>query len=112
MKALFSADVDVKTLPSCGKWYLTEYAPSQRLVFKRNPYYWEKDENGNSIPYMEQMVFQIVGDMNTDYLLFKQEKTESYLATPENVSDVVEKSKGQLHCVQCRGKHGGAILEF
>ncbi|MBD5409713.1 MAG: ABC transporter substrate-binding protein [Treponema sp.] len=112
VKALFSADVDVKTLPSCGKWYLTEYAPSQRLVFKRNPYYWEKDENGNSIPYMEQMVFQIVGDMNTDYLLFKQEKTESYLATPENVSDVVENQKDNYTAFNAEGSMGAQFWSF
>ena len=50
VKNLFSVDCDVRTIPSCGKWYLTEYTTAQRLVFRRNPNYWEKDGNGTSVP--------------------------------------------------------------
>ncbi|MBQ1972159.1 MAG: ABC transporter substrate-binding protein, partial [Treponema sp.] len=37
VKNLFPANVNPKELPSCGQWYITEYTPGQRLVFKRNP---------------------------------------------------------------------------
>lgn len=90
VKALFASNIDPATIPSCGKWYISEYIPGLRLTATRNPYYWEKDKAGVSIPYPKKQVFSIVGDVNTDYLLFKQGKTESFSPSPENLSDVVK----------------------
>lgn len=112
VKNLFSADCNPKSLPSCGKWYIAEYTPAQRLVFKHNPYYWEKDENGVSIPYYDQMVCQIVGDMNTDYLLFKQGKTETYAPRPEEVSDVVDQQKDDYTVFNADGSMGAQMWSF
>ena len=50
LKKIFSISADPKTIPSMGKYYLVEYTSGQRLVYKKNPYYWEKDENGAVIP--------------------------------------------------------------
>lgn len=92
VKELFSIAEDPKNLPSCGKFFLTEYVPGQRIVYERNPDYWEKDENGNSIVYPEKMICQIASDSNTNFLLFKQNKIESYSPTPEQLEDLVQKS--------------------
>lgn len=112
VKNLFSCDCDPKTIPSCGQFYITEYTPGQRLVFKKNPYYWEKDQNGNSIPYYETMVYQIVGDMNTDYLLFKQGKTECFLPRPEEVSDVIDQQKDEYTVFNSEGSMNAMMWSF
>ena len=65
VKDLFNASGDPKEIPSCGKWQFAEYKPAQRIVYRRNPNYWEKDSNGKTIPYQETMICQIVGDQNT-----------------------------------------------
>jgi peptide/nickel transport system substrate-binding protein len=57
---LFSVASDPKLIPSMGQWFLVEYVPSQRLVFKRNPHYWNKDSAGLSIPYIEENIVQIL----------------------------------------------------
>lgn len=87
---LFSIDCDVKNIPSCGKFFISEYVPGQRICFERNPDYWEKDEDGVSIPYFEKMVCRIIGDQNTDFLLFKEGKTETYSPRPEELAEVVD----------------------
>ena len=112
VKNLFSIDVDPKTIPSCGKFYISEYIPARRLVFTRNPYYWDKDENGASIPYYEQLVCQIVGDQNTDYLLFKQGQTENYSPRPEEVSEVVENQKDDYTVFNAEGSMGASMWSF
>lgn len=112
VKNLFSADADVKSIPSCGKWYITEYTPAQRLVLKRNPHYWEKDENGTNIPYYDEKVFQIVGDQNTDYLLFRQGKTELYSVRPEELYDVVENQKDDYTVFNAEGSLGSQLWSF
>ena len=93
VKNLFSADCNPASIPSCGMWHIAEYSPAQRIVFTRNPHYWQKDEAGISIPYRERKVFQIVGDKNTDFLLFKQGKIESYAPRPEEIGAVVDNQK-------------------
>ena len=112
VKNLFSADCNPKTIPSCGKWYLAEYTPAQRLVFKRNPYYWNKDENGTSIPYYEKMIYQIVGDMNTNYLLFKEGKSETFVPRPEEVYDVIENQKNDYTVYNAEGSSSAQMWSF
>lgn len=112
VKNLFSIDCDPKSLPSCGKFYITEYIPGRRLIFTRNPYYWEKDNNGVSIPYYEQLVCQIIGDQNTDYLLFKQGQTEVYSPRPEEVSDVIENQKEDYTVFNAEGSMGSSFWSF
>ncbi|MCQ2591367.1 MAG: ABC transporter substrate-binding protein [Treponema sp.] len=112
VKNLFSIDVDPKTIPSCGKFYITEYIPARRLVFTRNPNYWEKDENGVSIPYYEQMICQIIGDQNTDYLLFKQGQTETFSPRPEEFSEVVENQKDDYTVYNAEGSMGASMWSF
>lgn len=89
IKKIFSIDMDPTELPSMGRWFVSEYSPAQRLVFSRNPDYWEKDNNGVSYPYYEKEILQIVGDMNTAYLLFNQGKQDSCSPQPENLDDVI-----------------------
>ena len=97
VKDLFNASCDVKTIPSMGRFYIWEYIPGQRIVYKKNPYYWEKDSSGNTTTYVETKIFQIVGSPQTEYLLFKQGKMETYSPTPEEVDAVVKGQEG--YCV-------------
>lgn len=112
VKNLFSADVDVKSIPSCGKWYITEYTPSQRLVCKRNPYYWEKDKNGERKPYYDELVFRVVGDQNTEYLLFRQGKTELYSVRAEQLYDMLENRKKNYVVFSAEGSLSSPFWSF
>lgn len=109
VKNIFASNVDVKTIPSCGKWYISEYTPAQRLVASRNQNYWEKDLNNVSIPYPKEQIFHIVGDVNTEYLLFKQGKIESFTPTPENISDVIAQSNNDYGTKTNVNKNGYSV---
>jgi peptide/nickel transport system substrate-binding protein len=87
---LYSVETDPKTIPSVGEWFLTEYTPGQRLVFKRNSDHWEKDVNGVSVPYPEEQIVQIIPDTNTEKLLFQQGKMESYGVRPEDLDEILK----------------------
>ena len=96
VKKLFTVATDPKELPSCGPYFLTEYIPGQRLVYKRNPDFWDKDANGENHYYPEERISQIVGDRNTIYMMFKQGSFEAYSPTPEQMEDVVGNANNQL----------------
>jgi peptide/nickel transport system substrate-binding protein len=88
---LFSVDGDPRRIPSMGEWFLVEYTPGQRLVYKRNPNYWKRDQNGLSLPYIEEQIVRIIPDENTKFLLFKEGQIESYTARPEDLDELINK---------------------
>ena len=112
VKDLFNASGDPKEIPSCGKWQFAEYKPAQRIVYRRNPNYWEKDSNGKTISYQETMICQIVGDQNTSYLLFKQGKLESYGPRPEEVDEVVNSQKNGYTVYRADGSFSSPFWSF
>jgi len=109
---LFNVSCDVKTIPSCGQWFLTEYTPGQRVVYERNPNYWRKDDKNVSIPHIEKQIFQIVGDENTDYLLFKKGQTEAYGPKPEQLDEVIANAKKAYTVYNAEGSYGASFWSF
>lgn len=112
VKDIFNASGDPREVPSCGKWLFSEYRPAQRIVYKKNPDYWEKDESGNTLPYPETYIMNIVGDQNTDYLLFKQGKLESYVPRPEEVDELVNLQKNEYTVYRADGSFSAPMWTF
>ncbi|WP_246157068.1 ABC transporter substrate-binding protein [Oceanispirochaeta crateris] len=89
IKDILTIDTDVKTLPSGGPHFLVEYTPGVRLVYEKNSDYWDKDEQGTTIPYIEKTIAKVVPDMNTSYLLFKNGETDSFSIRAEDLEELV-----------------------
>ncbi|UIE35987.1 ABC transporter substrate-binding protein [Leptodesmis sichuanensis] len=60
-----------KDLVVNGPYTLESYTPGQRYVFRRNPYYWRKDKQGQQLPHIERLVMQIVESTDTQLLRFR-----------------------------------------
>ena len=70
-------DTDVtKIVGSAGRTFSHSYVPGQRMVYKRNPNYWKKAENGDQLPYLDRLVTLIVPDFNTTTLKFLSGETD------------------------------------
>ena len=46
-------------LPTLQPWYNSTYPPSDRFIFKRNPYYHRIDRNGRQLPYIDSVAINI-----------------------------------------------------
>lgn len=112
VKSICSVDINPKELPSIGRYYLAEYSPGQRLVYKRNPHHWEKDINDVSVVYPEEMVVNIVSDRNTEFLLFSEGKLEGYSPRPEELTEVIEKSGKDYTVFNGGGSLGSGLWSF
>ena len=55
-------------LAAIGPFMLKSYEPGQRMVFERNPRYWKKDAAGLQLPYLDQVVLEVVPDQNAELL--------------------------------------------
>ncbi|MDR0494704.1 MAG: ABC transporter substrate-binding protein, partial [Treponema sp.] len=95
-----------------GEWFLVEYSSAQRLVYKRNSDYWNKDINGVTVPYVEEMIIRIIPDENTQLLLFRNGVTESYRLRPEDLDGLVNKTDGSYTVFNSEGALGASFWTF
>ncbi len=72
-----------KDLVSNGMFVLDTYTPGERLVFKKNPYYWRKDRQGEQQPYIEKYIWQIVESTDTALVQFRSGGLDSYSVSPD-----------------------------
>jgi len=112
VRNLFSVAVDPQTIPSMGEWFLVEYTPSQRLVYKRNTDYWRKDANGVTLPYIEEMILRIIPEENTKLLMFKNGDVESYNLRPEDVDGLINKGDGSYTVFNSEGSLSASFWTF
>lgn len=54
-----------------GAFKLKDYVPAQRIVFERNPDYYEINLKGEKLPYLDKVIYLIVGDLNNEILKFE-----------------------------------------
>jgi peptide/nickel transport system substrate-binding protein len=55
-------------LAGLGPFQLSSYEPGQRLVYTRNPNYWLKAEDGTMLPYLDELILEIIPDQNAELL--------------------------------------------
>ncbi len=76
-------NIKPQDLVSNGIFTLDSYTPGERLVFKKNPYYWRKDQSGKQQPYIEKFIWQIVESTDTSLVQFRSGGLDSYGVTPD-----------------------------
>jgi peptide/nickel transport system substrate-binding protein len=57
-------------MPTLSAWAPEEWIHGQRVVYKRNPYYWKVDTAGNQLPYADELVLQVIPDQQVVLLKF------------------------------------------
>ncbi|MBE9007905.1 ABC transporter substrate-binding protein [Fortiea sp. LEGE XX443] len=84
--AKWGVDTPAEEIIVNGTYKLERYDTSQRVVFQRNPYYWRKDSQGQSQPYIERLVWQIVENTDTSLLQFRSGGLDTVGITPDYFS--------------------------
>ncbi len=88
----YNASTPPESLVTSGPWKLKAYAPGEKTVLTRNPYWFGVDPQGHRLPYLDELVFLIVPDQNTAALKFQageidaidNVKPEDYKSYEEN----------------------------
>ncbi len=87
-KGTFSTELSIKTPPDqmvgTGPFLLESYLSSQKVIFRRNPYYWKTDSAGNRLPYLDKVIYLIVADQNAELLKFKRGEVDFLSAKGED----------------------------
>ena len=78
----FTSTWDIDTDPSevigTGPFTIGSYVPGERVVLQRNPNYWLKDDEGNSLPYLDEVVQIIVPDFDAELTSFLNGESDTY----------------------------------
>jgi peptide/nickel transport system substrate-binding protein len=60
----------VENIVGLGPFVLERYLPGQRVVLGRNPHYWKKGPNGEKLPFLDGIIFEILQDSNARMFKF------------------------------------------
>lgn len=74
---------DPKEIIGNGPYRMESYTPSQRVIFRRNPYYWRYDAQGNSLPYIDRIVLQIIESTDNQLVSFRSAGLDNLEVAPE-----------------------------
>ena len=88
----FNETWDITTDPAeiigTGPFTIESYVPGERLVLKRNPNYWLKDADGNSLPYLDRIVQVIVADLEAELEKFLAGESDTHGVLGEELADL------------------------
>lgn len=109
----WGTDTDPTKVVVSGPFKLESYTPSQRLVFRRNPNYWRKDGQGNSQPYIEKYIWQIVESPDTSLVQFRSGGLDIVSASSDNFSLLKrEEDRGNFTIYNGGPAYGTSFITF
>jgi len=82
----WGTDTPVEKIVVNGAYQLERYNTTQRVIFKRNPYYWKTNEQGDRLPYIDRIIWQIVESTDTSFLQFRSGSLDLVSVSPEYFS--------------------------
>jgi len=75
-ESFLSTTTPAKDFVISGAFKLKEYVAAQRIVFVRNPNYYEINLKGEKLPYLDKLIYLIVGDLNNETLKFEAKELD------------------------------------
>ncbi|MBP5972804.1 ABC transporter substrate-binding protein [Brasilonema sp. CT11] len=95
-----------------GPYKVERYDTSQRIIFRRNPYYWRKDAQGNAQPYIERVIWQIVESTDSALLQFRSGGLDSVAVGPDYFSLLKKQEKQGNFTIYNGGPGAGTNFIF
>ncbi|WP_408032042.1 ABC transporter substrate-binding protein [Tenacibaculum xiamenense] len=87
-----------------GPFYFKLWVENTKLVFRKNKNYFEKDEQGNKLPYLEAVAITFLPDKQSEFLQFVQGNIDFMKSLDASYKDDVLNTDGSL-----KEKYAGKI---
>ena len=88
----FNSTWDINTDPAevigTGPFTIEDYFHGERVVMRRNPDYWLKDDAGNGLPYLDRIVQIIVPDLGAELDRFLTGEADVHGVLGEELADL------------------------
>ena len=110
----FASTWDIDTDPAevigTGPFTIGSYVPGERVALRRNPDYWLKDDEGNSLPYLDEIVHVIVPDLEAELALFLAGESDSHGVLGEELAELEPLQEGGNFTIYRRGPAFGTTF--
>ena len=111
--SVWNIQTDPSEIIGTGPFTIERYTPGDRVVLSRNQNYWLKDGAGNSLPYLERVVYLIVPDTETELAKFKAGETDIHGVQGEEFSELESLQEEGNFTIHRRGPGlGSTFLAF
>ena len=115
-KPLFLSTWNTNTQPqkiiSNGPFKLANYIPSQRIILEKNPFYWRNDSAGNSLPYIDKLIIQIIPSTDNQLIRFRSGELDSIGVDPEAFQLLKREEERGKYKIYNRGTLGYRFVGF
>ena len=81
-------DTDPAEIIGTGPFTIESYEPGERVVLARNPNYWLTDDEGNRLPYLDEIVHVIVADLEAELDKFLAGESDSHGVLGEEYAEL------------------------
>ncbi len=113
-ESVFNAFLNPNTPPneiiSNGAFRLKEYVAAQRVIFERNPNYYKINLKNQKLPYLDKLVYLIVGDTNNEILKFEAKEIDILSIRGANVARYKQKEAISDYKVYNLGPDTGTLF--
>tara|TARA_B100000029_G_scaffold465569_1_gene500326 strand:+ start:1769 stop:3358 length:1590 start_codon:yes stop_codon:yes gene_type:complete len=79
-----------------GPFKFKRWEENIKLVLRRNNDYFQKDSNGNNLPYLEAIAITFLQDKQSEFLQFIQENIDFVSGLDDSYKDEIINTKGEL----------------
>lgn len=79
-----------------GPFQFKMWEENVKLVFRKNPIYFEKDEHGNQLPYLEAVAITFLPEKQSEFLQFAQGKLDYISGLDNSYKDELLTTTGEL----------------
>lgn len=79
-----------------GAFYFKNWEEDVKLVLRKNPLYFEKDDEGIYLPYLEAVAITFIPDIQSEFMLFLQGKLDLLNSLDSSYKDELLTTNGEL----------------
>ncbi|CUR35071.1 putative periplasmic component of ABC-type transport system [Planktothrix tepida PCC 9214] len=96
-----------------GPYKIETYQPGERIIFRKNPYYWRKDLQGNRQPYIDRVIWNTVKNTDTALLQFRSGGLDFIDVHPDYFSLLKQEEKRGKFTIYNNGPSlGSTVIAF
>lgn len=95
-----------------GPFRFVEYIPDERIVFERNPDYWEKDEQGRQLPYLDNLEFVFIPEMTTQINALSSAEVDMLWEVGSEAIPGLESNSDIIVAEAASGHHQPIIMNY
>ncbi len=80
-----------------GPFQFKRWIPQEKMVFRKNPLYFEEDKNGEQLPYLEAIAITFLPDKQSEFMQFIQGNLDFMSGLDVSYKDELLMSDGRLN---------------